>query len=190
MNKTVLWVLIGVIVLGGILYLATGKKSSAPATTSNTNVESSANTSANATPAANSSAAPQSLKDLLAFGGSQKCTFSDSGSSGTFYVSGGKARGDFSSTVAGKTEMTHMIMDGQISYVWVDGQKQGFKMSASDMASAQSSAPAAAPKAVDANKKMDYSCSPWAADSTMFALPAGVQFMDMSAMMKVPVPTK
>lgn len=173
MNKTVLGVIALVIVLGLIAYFAMGNKQ-ATAPENGSTVQSQ---SGSADPATPQSASNKSLKELVAAGGSTKCTFSDSGNSGTFYVSGGKARGDFSVTANNQTMSSHMILDGQTSYVWVDGQNQGFKMNVD--ASAQ--ATAQVQQAVDVNKKIDYSCSAWTADSAMFQLPASVQFMDLGS---------
>jgi hypothetical protein len=99
-------------------------------------------------------------------------------------VSGGKSRGDFTATVNGKAMGSHMIMDGKTSYIWTDGQTQGFKMSVDAAATATAKDQAAAQQSFDANKKLNYSCSAWSADSAMFSLPAGVQFTDMSAMLQ------
>src|ERR1700682_5384231 len=75
------------------------------------------------------SGSPRSLKDLLGLGGSQQCSFSDaSGNSQIIYVSNGKVRGDFMSGTGQSVMKSHMIVDGQTSYLWVDGQNTGFKM--------------------------------------------------------------
>src|SRR6185503_5345615 len=153
-------------IIGLIAYLALGKKNNTDQTSS---VESNSQTADTASEASQSTATPQSLKSLLAAGTAQKCSFSDSGSQGTFYVSAGKARGDFTTTASGKTTATHMIVDGQTSYIWMDGQSQGFKM----MADASAQANVNAQQAIDANKPIGYSCSAWSADSSMFVLPTG-----------------
>src|ERR1035437_9338850 len=61
---------------------------------------------------------PSSLKDLLSKGIAQSCTFSSDASSGTVYVSSGKVRGDFGTTVDGNVTKSHMIVDGNTSYIW------------------------------------------------------------------------
>jgi len=114
--------------------------------------------------------APTSLKDLLAANLPQKCTFPE----GTVYISGGKFRGDFAPN-------SHMISDSKTSYIWTDDQKQGFKMTidASTEADVQTEAPDGA---VDVNEKLDYKCSTWLPDASVFALPSGVDFTDFSAL--------
>lgn len=164
-----------------ILLLAASCNKKSATTTTSTDVGASTGSQSGQASAGAQANGDVSLKDLLASGGSQKCTFSNSASSGTFYVGGGKSRGDFASTSAGQSVKGHMIMDGKTSYVWMDGQAQGFKTSV-DANSSASTSGSTASQSVDANKKMNYSCSPWSVDSSMFSLPASVKFMDMASM--------
>lgn len=178
MNKTVLGVIIAVIVLGLIAYFAFGnKKASAPENGSQngSQVESQTQQASQEQQAST----PQSLKELVLGGKAMKCTFSDQGTSGTFYVASGKVRGDYSSTAAGQTVAGHMIVDGQTSYVWTEGQKQGFKISVDKEATASVIADAESSQGVNYNEKLAYSCNAWSADSSMFSLPVGIQFMDL-----------
>ncbi|MBI4100006.1 hypothetical protein HY440_03290 [Candidatus Microgenomates bacterium] len=121
----------------------------------------------------------QSLKDLLTSGAATRCTFADNTSSGTVngtvYVSGGKVRSDIMMVTQTKTTGTHMILDNGTGYVWMDDQAQGFKM-AIDLSAGSEQASSSA--GVDWQKKMNYQCSPWVIDGSMFAMPAGVSFMD------------
>ena len=181
-NKKIIGGVVGIIVIGAILYFAMAKKNTEPAMTDK--VDSSSQTTPPAAPAA---AGPQSLKDLLGLGASRKCTFSNAGSSGTIYVSSGKMRGDFISTVGGKNMTNHMMTQDKTSYVWVEGQTQGFKttMDESMMQKPTTPAPQTPPTqgGVDINQKLNYQCESWSADSSMFSLPANVKFLDFSSMM-------
>lgn len=130
-------------------------------------------------------AAPQSqstsLKGLLAMGGSQKCTFTNSTanseSSGTVYVANGQMRGDFTSTSQGKVFQSHMIVKDATSYMWSDAMPQGIKMSFDSMSSNSSQQ-----SGVDPNAQSSYSCSAWSADASLFVTPAGITFQELSAM--------
>jgi hypothetical protein len=124
-----------------------------------------------------------SMKELVASGVSQKCDFAEpqSGTTGTIYISGGKIRGDFSSKSQSGTVAGHMISDGTTVNTWIDGLAQGVKTSFT--ASSTAGNPDAQ-KGLDPDKKTDYSCSGWQMDPSKFALPTGVTFMDVSAMMK------
>lgn len=135
--------------------------------------------------------APKTLKDLLGLGTAQKCTYSG----GAVYVSGGKVRGDFTASESGKTINSHMIVDGNISYIWTDGEKAGFKMtfnpdatSAPSSLASPSTAEAGQSGMVDAEKPQDYKCEGWVADPAMFSLPAGVTFQDFSSLMPSAMP--
>ncbi len=139
-----------------------------------------------------------SFKDLLGKSGSQKCVVSQSStmskSSGTFYISNGKGRGDFESTVlsgpgAGTMTKSSMIMDGDIIYTWDESTKQGMKISAATLDG--SSATPASGGATNANvsaqqfaQSYDYDCEDSRVDDSIFTPPAGIEFMDMNEMMK------
>jgi hypothetical protein len=132
-------------------------------------------------------AGPMSLKELIAGGVSQKCTFSDASAGmpteGTVYVGGGKVRGDFSATSQGKAMGMHMIADGATMHTWIDGMTSGFKM---DMAASQSGTNTQ--QSFDSDKKIDYRCEPWAVDASKFVLPSDITFQDMAAMMQGAMP--
>lgn len=146
-------------------------------------------------PAPQAMSQQMSMKDLMMAGKSQRCdvdtSTATSQSKGTVYFSSGKMRGDFTTTLDGKAETTHMINDGTTVYTWVDGMATAMKMSvtAMDNMKAQANTPATAKPAVDPNTKYDYHCSAWSADEASFALPKGVTFTDFSAMMQTQVKT-
>lgn len=129
---------------------------------------------------------PTSLKALLASGSAQQCSFRDTtagmDSEGVIYVAGGKVRGNFTSTVDGQPLGAHMIVDGQTSYVWTDGSTTGFTTTVSAAPTTPPSAASSQTASLDVNKTLDYSCQPWAVDASVFTLPTGVQFTDLSAL--------
>lgn len=184
MDKKLIYIVVGIVVLlllvgGGAYWMM--KKGAAPAAPQQTTPV----TQTTPTQPTQTAPAMQTLKDLLTAGTAQKCTYQDTAAgnvSGTTYVSAGKVRADFTTT-AGKTTISgHMISDGKTSWIWMDGQLTGFKM-----AFDQTSTPSAgsAPQGVDVNKAMNYSCSVWTADATMFTPPATVNFTDLNSM-KIP----
>ena len=124
------------------------------------------------------------LKNLFAMGGSNKCTFTsgtqNSQSEGTVYIAGGQMRGDFTSVAAGKTVMSHMVVKENTSYMWSDAMPQGIKMSFEAMATQSDANPQST---VNPEAQAEYSCSAWSADASMFTLPSGTTFQDMSSMM-------
>lgn len=129
-----------------------------------------------------SSASGMTLKGLLALGSSQKCTFTDAtsltaSSEGTVYVAQGQLRGDFTSVVSGKAIGSHMIILGNTSYVWTDATKEGVKMALATTENQQGPGPN---QGFDPNKKVNYSCSNWTTNASVFALPAGITFSDMT----------
>ena len=182
MNKKIIWIVVAVVIVAlAAFFLLKGNSSQ--------NTNNVAAGAANASPQANAnvSAATEqtSLKALLASGKSQKCTFqeTDAGvtSQGTVYVGSGKMRGDFSANVQGKTQLSHMVVDNQTSYVWMDGIKTGFKMKTDASAQANANANTQA-QSVDPNKNMSFHCDNSSADDSMFKLPSDVEFSDMTSL--------
>ncbi|MBI3952680.1 MAG: hypothetical protein HY336_01860 [Candidatus Doudnabacteria bacterium] len=121
-----------------------------------------------------------SASQLLTSGKAQKCTFSDSGVQGVVYVANSKVRSDYESEQNGKSVKSHSIMDGNTNYVWVEGQDKGFKITA--QSSTQIPGMGSTGPGIDMEKKMNYSCSSWSADSSKFVPPGSVQFMDLSSL--------
>lgn len=127
-----------------------------------------------------------SLKDLLVRKDNQKCSYTDrtdgSQSSGTIYSNAKQMRGDFSYTDAqGKTMTSHMVSDAEFVHVWVDGQPRGFKMSVAT-ADSPTSGDATQNAGFDLEKSYSYDCDSWNVDSSLFKLPTGVEFTDISKM--------
>ena len=137
------------------------------------------------------SSGPKSLKDLLSAGIAQKCTYSttdENGSNeGTTYISGGKMRGDFSMTAAGKNTKSHMISDGKTSWIWTEGEEQGFKMTVEETSAtpgATEPQDASFQGGTDWDQKVDYKCSAWVTDGSYFTPPTNVKFSDFSDLLK------
>lgn len=177
MNKNILLIVGAIAVLGIVGYMLMGSSPEGGT------VESGANNAPGTPPAQGM----RSLKDLLAVGSAQKCTFTQSaetgGSSGVVYTAGGRMRGDFTSNAAGQTMESHMIVKDDTSYMWGAGMEQGIKMSFASIEDAQANAPQGT-RSVDVNQKLDYDCGGWSADGRMFELPGDIEFMDMSSMME------
>ena len=168
MNKTLLYAIAGVVVvLGAIgLYMTGGPVGNM----------------------ATQNGQETSLKELLASQNPQKCIFNHetdiSDSSGEVVVSGGKMRGDFNSLAAGQTVKTHMIVDSGTAYVWTDTMAQGFKMSVDAMNTSSTDTN----QNLDINQRLNYSCTPWTPDASVFTLPTGITFTDMTALMNSAMP--
>lgn len=176
MNKKVIVTVVLLLVLGiGGVFAATKFKGSSTTTTP---------TESTQTPAT-----ANSLKSLLALGTSQTCTFDNQGNTGTMFISSGKVRGDFDSTVNGKTTKTHMIIDGKTSYIWMGSEKTGFKMSFDATTQPGASSSTQGSGTFDPNANMNFNCSAWVADETVFALPKGVTFTSFSLPITTPSST-
>lgn len=136
-----------------------------------------------------------SLKDFMRMTGDQKCEFKDedSSSSGNIYLNSGKMRGDFISSVNDKESITHMINNGTDIFIWIDGQKTGFKTTLDSIEQiSKTEGTTRVSQPVDINKQslamlakqVDYKCEAWTVEQLKFAVPDDVNFQDIAAMMK------
>lgn len=131
------------------------------------------------------------LKGLFMAGIPQSCTFSSEvegyKSEGTVYTAKGKMRGDFSSIVGDREMKSHMIVDGETSYIWTDGETKGFKASfTKEQQEAAEESIKDLPKptgGVDLEQMADYDCKPWLANGSYFELPSGIEFASLEDMM-------
>jgi hypothetical protein len=119
---------------------------------------------------------PTSLRDLIAKGISQSCTYSTDKSTGTIYLSGGKIRGDFNMTIDDKVSASHMIIMDNTNYLWTEGSKTGIKMAFDQTATPAPVTSNTPTNTFDANALNNYKCSAWISDSAMFTLPTGITF--------------
>ena len=172
MNKNLLPI-IGVVVLLGLGYFFFGKRT---------------------TNQPFSPTGPRTLASLLGLD-SQMCTYEDTeaGDKGTYYVAKGRMRGDATTTEDGQTRLSHMIYKDGTMYIWMDGEKTGYKMTTNfeektDVETKETDTQTPASAAFDTDKEIDYRCNAWRADNSIFELPEGVNFMDFSqyAMPAVP----
>ncbi len=129
-----------------------------------------------------------SLKGLLGMSSAQMCSFSAGQELGTStaYVAAGKMRSDTTVKINGTDTSSHMILDGNTVYTWMDGQKTGYKM---DFSAMQANAPKGyvnntSQANIDPNKNFDFKCSPWQTDQSKFSLPSDVEFTDTTQMIQ------
>lgn len=169
MSKKALVVIVIILLLGvGYFFM---KKDGSSSTTGTSSMTSNSNK-------------PSSLKDLISKGIAQTCTYSNEDGKGTFYVSGGKTRGDFETTASGVTTKGHMLVDGGTSYIWMDGQKTGFKSTFDTSDTPQASNNPSVSQAFDADANINYDCKPGVVDSSLFTAPKDVEFMSFDSLTK------
>lgn len=123
----------------------------------------------------------KSIKDLLTSGQAQKCTYKDKMAEvdveGTVYVAGGKMRNDFTSKTGGQTVTGHMVISDNKNYTWMDGQSMGYMM-AFDPNKTPEAVPSGT-QSVDVNKFIDYNCSGWTSDNSVFTPPSNIRFQNL-----------
>lgn len=160
---------------GGVFLLNKNKPSTSPTST----------TSASSKTNHENSMASNTIQDLLSGGKSQKCSFDTKTSSGenkgTVYVSSDKAYATFNLTTSGKTTTSYFIRSGDTFYMWGGSLPTGIKitMSLADMTKNTSQY---ASSGFNPTAKVDYSCSEWSADQSLFTPPTNVKFIDAGSM--------
>ena len=186
MPKKSLYITVGIILLlliGGGSYLLMSKKTSPNTPRTESSMQS-------------------TLKGLLAKGIAQKCTFTDKTESfdmsGVMYMAGNRLRGDYNSVMDGKTIVSHMITDNNTSYTWQDDQTTGFMMkfepekvtagAANQDKNITGESKSTQNQTFDPEKVVDYKCSPWITDNSLFVPPKNIKFTDYSSMVVPSVP--
>jgi len=116
--------------------------------------------------------------EILKSGKDQKCTFTrtdaNAESAGTVYFSKGKMRGEFDVTAQGQTFKASMMSDGNDVYTWGSMMPQGIKTPVSSGATNDPRN-----ESFDLDDMVDYNCSSWNANSSMFELPSDVKFSEI-----------
>lgn len=132
-----------------------------------------------------------SIKDILGMGQSLKCVWNqpqdDKEVKGTMYVSDKKFRQMVNFPQEDKNIEINTISDGEYIYTWggFSGNNQGTKFKIEEL-NKITPPPVADEKPaenVDLEKKLDYKCSPWSADQSMFTPPSDVNFVDQMELM-------
>lgn len=134
-----------------------------------------------------------SIKELMGLNKNQVCTFSSSdenGSlSGTSYISGRKVRSEFKGTSAdGKAYGGGIINDGNYMYSWATDSNQGFKITVTDsieknIEDTKKDFEKNQNQYVNQDEKLNYKCSSWSPNTSMFTPPSNITFTDYSEMM-------
>jgi hypothetical protein len=133
-----------------------------------------------------------SLKELMTLGTSQKCTFESSDDKGTTkgisYINKNRMRGDITISNDTKVIESHIINDGTYMYSWSTDMDKGIKIPITAVTTPKVEAAEDYPQGyneyLDQNKQLDYDCSNWNTDESMFIPPTNVTFTDFSEQMK------
>ena len=180
MNRALLIVgaaILGVLVLAGGAYLLANNRSGQ-------------NTNASPTPLTEEQNGnfTGTFLELLELGQDQMCTFDntdDEGvrTTGTAYVASGGSRlnADFTVHQTDGSFDGNIVRDGEYTYIWTTLQEQGVKIAMTsenesifgDLAEGRNTG-------LGDDTEMEFDCSDWTADETMFVPPADAEFVDIT----------
>lgn len=181
MNKKLI-IGLGAVVLVILITLVFTRTGQAPETSTKTEDVAQPNSGAN-----NGSIAG-SFKQLMASQENKKCTFSQSSNgfttNGTTYIAKNKMRTDVESGDKDIKVKSHIVVDGNMSYMWMDGQNQGYKTNLAEIEKmSDHNMPGMQDKSVDMNQSYTFNCEDWSANAAAFVIPTNVQFTDTTQMM-------
>jgi hypothetical protein len=124
---------------------------------------------------------PKTLAAMIAAGVPVQCTLAASEAngnmSGTFYVANKSVRADYTVQDEDKPMAGHMIVQDKTSYMWFEGAKTGFKMTASEE---ETTGAPTENQQFNPNEEMDFQCGAWVPNPSLFALPSGVTFNEFA----------
>lgn len=129
----------------------------------------------------------KTLADLIKLDKNQMCVFNDPDnlSEGKIYISNSSFRGDFSSSVNEEKINSHIIADNEYIYIWSDNETKGYKYSIDKaLQENESDYSSNSSNPIDLNEQVDYSCSDWNPEASMFYLPTDVEFQSLESMME------
>lgn len=172
MQKIILWVAVGLVIIGGGYFALTSSKGSS------TN-------SAQESTTAEPSGKKMAFSEFLKSGEASKCSVTQSVSGletkGTVYAYKGMMKGEFNTEAYGKTIQTDFVLRDGYTYTWTSAApSMGFKVTVATPAGANV-APASGQIGFNAETIGDYDCQPWTVDESKFTLPSSVTFKEIGA---------
>lgn len=172
MQKIILWIVVGAVVVGGGYFAVTSSKGAVSKTeTANT--------------LAQQNGKKMAFSEFLKKGEASKCTVTQSVSGletkGTMYTYSGMMKGEFKTEAYGKTIQTDFVLRDGYTYTWSSAAPtMGFKVKVA-VPAGTNVAPVSATVGFNAETIGDYDCQPWTVDESKFTLPSSVTFREIGA---------
>ncbi len=120
-----------------------------------------------------------SIKDLIARGGSFKCTFASkeqgAESKGTYYINGKSMRADMTSSTGGQSFDAHIIVKDGFMYNWSNASPVAMKI-AINQNDDPSASFAGAANYTQGNEAANYHCEASSVDPSLYVPPANIKF--------------
>jgi hypothetical protein len=156
-----------------------------PATTTATTSATAAPTKPKAvtTPAASQGTPSVEARKALLAAGNTQCTYEqisgNNRSTNTLFLSGGKARGEFRTSISGDNRGTIMVYDGSYIYTWTEGMATGQKTTLRAVSDVAKLIPNDTSLAMILGKSTDgvgWNCHPWIVDASKLSAPSYIAF--------------
>ncbi|MFA7285719.1 MAG: hypothetical protein WC011_02635 [Candidatus Paceibacterota bacterium] len=189
MSKISIWVLVGIIFVGGGYYALNVSKNNNTNTLDNevvvdTNQEDDT-INTDATTEATPSGKKMAFSQFIATDkGSYECTVNqyvnDIESKGKVYINNGMIKGEFNTKTAGLSIDTSLIVRDGFTYTWSSMLPGvGFKAKVVADTNTNTDTKTTAQYSFNAEQIGDYDCQPWATDESKFILPTSIVFKEV-----------
>lgn len=193
MNKTLLWVVIGVVVVGGGIAIAATShrgelKKDQSVITGEQNVDGSVKPGDQSQAPAAAGGKKMAFGQFVKQGGSYQCTVDqyldnyNIKTTGTVYLDSGKIRGSFSTNYNNTKIDAYAIVKDGFAYSWTSMGNMGFKTPVVETDGGAESNVTVSGNTYNFNMNQigDYNCEEWKADASVFVLPTSVTFQTIA----------
>lgn len=186
-SKIILGVIALVIVVWAVIAGTRSDEATDTATTTPTEETQSTTPAAGTTSGGSDTEITGSILDLIRVDIDRKCVWSATQDgaivNGTIYVSKGKFRTDIEMDLPGSPSgviEAHSIGDGSFVYSWTNVTTQGFKIRMTSVVAASEGELDTRQETQGLAQEYSYSCEPWKAKISDFALPSGIEFAEIT----------
>lgn len=179
--KNILWGVLGIIVVVALIFAFKSRDEVVGVDTEVTSTSTPSGATGTLTGVV---AKPTSFKSLIALKGNHECKYEQvsggSRSTNVIYLSDGKLRGEFRTTLANGTSLANlMVYDGVNLYVWKEGMSTGVRTQPKTIAELPDVIPTDITSAAVFGTSLDnvsWDCHAWSAKPSLLVKPSYVKF--------------
>lgn len=189
-GKTIV-IILGVVVIGGGVWWATSESDQAITNQSDSSAQEQAESDNDTVSDTQAVEGAASMRELIARGEALECSFAFAHEDGTtgegtgYFAGDERMRMDADINQNGEAYNASYIVRDDTMYMWGEMQQGDFGMQLSfEHMEEGESTPNEEQMPVEMDEEVSFECGSWSVDESVFSLPAGVEFMDMDAMMQ------
>lgn len=191
MSGKTIAIILGVAVIGGGIWWATSESDQAITNQSDSSAQEQAESDNDTVSDTQAVEGTASMRELIARGEALECSFAFAHEDGTtgegtgYFAGDERMRMDTDINQNGEAYNASYIVRDDTMYMWGEMQQGDFGMQLSfEHMEEGESTPNEEQMPVEMDEEVSFECGSWSVDESVFSLPAGVEFMDMDAMMQ------